>query len=333
MRLLSTFCLLILSSFALLATITQANAQPIRIGCPRAIPLYYLPVPVAENLGLFKKEGLTVEIVDIVGANAAKALLSNSIDVSCNSLDHAIKALAQGQSLKMIAGFQKLPGMALVVDKKHAGQIKNVADLKGRAIGIGVVGSSTHLGLQYVLKQAGIAERDVRVVSVPGAAFLAAIKSGQIDAGMNLEPFITRLLREDSASMLVDLRTATGTKQTIGTSEFVNTGVLVTEGTIKSKPELVQKFANAIVAANLWIQAKSPTEIADALPFLGDLKPDFIAAMGTLKDAYYPDAVPTVEGAKAVVDFHRQVGTIEPGFAVDPAALLDLSFVKRAAAR
>src|SRR5690606_32389577 len=66
------------AALATVAAASIAQAQAVRIACPTSIPIYYLPVSVATGLDLFEKHGLDVEIVDLVGANAANALLSGS---------------------------------------------------------------------------------------------------------------------------------------------------------------------------------------------------------------------------------------------------------------
>lgn len=316
-----------------LAGVGGADAiESIRIGCPAALPLYYLPATVADTQGFFKDEGLRVEVVNLVGSDAAKALLAKSVDVSCNSLDHAIKAAAQGQQVKMIVAFQRTPAMALLVLTKYRDQIKSVRDLKGRAVGISVVGASAHLMLRYVLDRAGLTEKDVRLVSVPGLAFIAAMKQGQVDAGMNFEPFVTRLIREGVAFPLLDLRPVKSAEAVMGGPEFVHTGMLARAETIRERPGMVQKVVNAIVRANRWIQDHSPSEIANAVPQLKD-KEDFISAMATLKDAYYPTGVPTEAGVAKVIEFHRVVGTLTADQRVDGAALLDTTFVLKASGR
>ncbi|MBI2527357.1 MAG: ABC transporter substrate-binding protein [Candidatus Rokubacteria bacterium] len=323
-----------IATLAALLLVTAAGvtrAESIRIGCPAALPLYYLPASVADSQGFFRKEGLTVEMINLVGSDAAKALLAKSVDVSCNSLDHAIKAAAQGQQLKMIVAFQRTPAMALLVLNKHRDQIKSVRDLKGRAVGISVVGASAHLMLRYVLDRAGLGERDVRLVSVPGPAFIAAMKQGQIDAGMNFEPFVTRLIREGVAFPLLDLRPVKAAEAVMGGPEFVHTGMLARAETIRDRPATIQKVVNAIVRAHRWIQEHSPADIANALPDLKD-KEDFITAMGTLKDAYYPAGVPTEAGVIKTIGFHRAVGTLTADQRLDPRALLDTTFVLKASA-
>lgn len=330
MRALSRGFLVILAVAVASVFSAPSFAQSVRVACPRAIPLYYLPIPIAVNLGLFKKQGLEVEVVDLTGANAAKALISGSVEFSCNSLDHAIKVFSEGQSVKMVAGFQRLPGLALVAATKLKGEVKDITGLKGRSVGVGVLGSSTHLSLIYLLKKNNMTEQDVRVVSVPGPPFVAAIKAGQLEGGMNLEPYITRLLRQGDVYLLADLRTVNGTRAALGVDEFLNTGVLASQRTIAGNAETVQKFVNAVVEANKWIQAHTPEQIAAAMPSLGDLKPDFIAAMETLKEAFYADAVPTKKGVDAAVEFHKAIGTVDKGTTVNMGDVVDVTFVSKA---
>jgi NitT/TauT family transport system substrate-binding protein len=320
----------LLPAIIALSSVAPAQAQSIRVSCPSAFPLYYLPIPIADKLGLFKEAGLNVEVVSLTGANAARALLAGSLEFSCNSLDHAIKAFAQGQSIKLILAFQRLPGLALSVATRLKGSVHDVRDLKGKTIGIAVLGSSTHLMLQYLIAKAGMVDRDFKIVGVPGPAFVAAMKAGQIDAGVMLEPYVTMLERDGTLHTVQDFRTIAGTKAVMGTSEFVNTGVLVSGALIDKDPALVQKFVNVLVKANGWAQSHTPREIANAIGVPPEGQADFVAALQKMADAYYPDAIPTEEGIKQTVAFHRVVGTIAKDMPINEQALVDLRFITAA---
>src|SRR2546427_11195433 len=64
----------------------------------------FLPLTIAERLGLFEKEGLKVEIHDFQGgARALQSLVGGSADVVCGAYEHTILTRAKGQAIKAIA--------------------------------------------------------------------------------------------------------------------------------------------------------------------------------------------------------------------------------------
>jgi NitT/TauT family transport system substrate-binding protein len=64
----------------------------------------YLPLTIAERLGLFEKEGLKVEINDFQGgARALQSLVGGSADVVCGAYEHTILTRAKGQPIRAVA--------------------------------------------------------------------------------------------------------------------------------------------------------------------------------------------------------------------------------------
>src|SRR5690349_5748465 len=80
MRLAAT-CAVILTG--VLLTVNSASAQPVRIGIPERNNLQYLSFWVAQGAGLFKAEGLDVEIVVPDAPNqSGMILMQGRVDVS-----------------------------------------------------------------------------------------------------------------------------------------------------------------------------------------------------------------------------------------------------------
>src|SRR5262245_41887524 len=62
--------------------------------------LYYLPLTVAEQLGYFKEEGLTVNISDFAGGSQAlRAMVGGSADVVSGAYEHTLNMQPKGQYL------------------------------------------------------------------------------------------------------------------------------------------------------------------------------------------------------------------------------------------
>ena len=64
----------------------------------------YLPLTIAERLGLFEKEGLKVTINDFAGGSRAlQSLVGGSADVVCGAYEHTIRMKPKGINIKTIA--------------------------------------------------------------------------------------------------------------------------------------------------------------------------------------------------------------------------------------
>lgn len=68
-------------------------------------------------------------------------------------------------------------------------QIKTINDLKGKRVSVEYPNSFNHIFLVELLKQNGLQETDVEIVSIPGDKVPDALESGLIDAGQTWEPF------------------------------------------------------------------------------------------------------------------------------------------------
>src|SRR6478735_3381053 len=63
--------------------------------------LYYLPLSIADQLGYFKSEGLDVTIADFAGgAQALRAVVGGSADVTSGAFEHTVNMQAKGQHLR-----------------------------------------------------------------------------------------------------------------------------------------------------------------------------------------------------------------------------------------
>ena len=106
--------------------------------------LYYLPLTLAERLGCFRDEGLSVEIVDFPGgAKALQALVGGSADVVSGAYEHtiAMQTLAQKVQAFVLQGTN--PGLELGIVKAKWSAYSWPKDLKGMRVGVSAPGSST----------------------------------------------------------------------------------------------------------------------------------------------------------------------------------------------
>src|SRR2546426_6720952 len=93
----------------------------------------YLPLTLADQLGYFKDEGLSVTISDLRGGSEAlAAMMGGSVDMVTGFYEHTIRAGAQGKHLVMVALFDRYPGLVLMVGKQHWSEVHTIKDLVGK---------------------------------------------------------------------------------------------------------------------------------------------------------------------------------------------------------
>lgn len=116
------------------------------------------------------------------GAEAVRLLLAGEGDVAMQvGFGPALRAIAEGAPLRVVAGAN-----LLTVHTVYSRQpdIRRLADLVGRSMGIGASGALTHQLIHAALVKAGIDPVTVRFVSIGNsAAIFRALLAGEVDAG------------------------------------------------------------------------------------------------------------------------------------------------------
>ena len=145
---------------------------------------------MAKQEGLFKKNGLDVELIHIPSSSRAiQAILAGEIAISFMDGSNAAQANLKGANLALVAGATNRMVFSLMAKP----EIKSVNDLRGKKIGITRVGSSTHTSALFALGQAGLKPADYQIlplVEVPN--IFTALAAGQIDAGVVSPPTNSR---------------------------------------------------------------------------------------------------------------------------------------------
>jgi NitT/TauT family transport system substrate-binding protein len=145
---------------------------------------------MAQQEGLFKKNGVDPEVIHIPSSSRGiQAILAGEIDFSFMDGNNLVQANLQGANIALVASGTNRMVFSLMAKP----EIKRIADLKGKKIGITRVGSSTHTSALYALGQAGLKPSDYQILpllEVPN--IFTALMAGQIDAGVVSPPTNSR---------------------------------------------------------------------------------------------------------------------------------------------
>src|SRR5262252_8131752 len=103
----------------------QQGPTTIRMAVGGQTQFIYLPLTLADQLGYFKDEGLTVQISDLRGGSEAlAALLGGSVEMVTGFYEHTIRARSQGKQLVMVTLFDRFPGLVLMVGREHFNEVQ-----------------------------------------------------------------------------------------------------------------------------------------------------------------------------------------------------------------
>jgi ABC-type nitrate/sulfonate/bicarbonate transport system substrate-binding protein len=177
------------------------------------ITLGFITRYVAEDEGLWKKQGLDVDIRDIQGIGSINAVISGSVDFSMSSGPSINRAVARGQKLVALATALNQSDEDIVIRKEIAdaahldlaAPLKERARiLKGRKIAIGGVAAIPDIVLKVIAIQAGLAREDVITTPMQAQETMAAFSTKAIDGFVSGPPFIQQAVLAGTGVVLSD---------------------------------------------------------------------------------------------------------------------------------
>ena len=189
---------------------------------------------IAQQEGLFKKNGLDVELVHIPSSSRGiQTILAGEIAFSFMDGANEVQADLKGANIALIAGATNRQVFSLMARP----EIKKIADLKGKKIGITRVGSSTHTSALFALGTAGLKPSDYQILplmEVPN--ILTALMAGQIDAGIVSPPTNSRA-RKAGLNELMNLAKEG--------PEYVSVGVGTSRSYINANEDIVRRVVRS----------------------------------------------------------------------------------------
>lgn len=201
-KILSTISVLIIPF--LLASCTEKRAETPVMSKPAASDkllrvctgtTYSVLFTIAEQKGLFAKEGVRVELKPYaIGRDALEAMLSGSCDLATSAdtpiADYGIKR----DDVRVIAGIAKSDNLNCIIATRKSG-IRKVSDMKGHRIGV-TKGTAPHFFLDLELNKNGLGERDLNLQFMKGEALHQALEQGDFDAIATTDMNAYRLLEK-----------------------------------------------------------------------------------------------------------------------------------------
>jgi NitT/TauT family transport system substrate-binding protein len=152
----------------------------VRIGVP-LFPTVSYPVFIAQEKGIFEKNGIKAEIIRINSEPTTyQALISGDIDATSGAPTGLVQSNIQGVPVVSLGSWDNLVSYTMATREK----IDDLAQLRGKKVGINRLGGKSSLILRVMLEDAGLnTSKDVTLLQLGGSQErLAALIRGGIDA-------------------------------------------------------------------------------------------------------------------------------------------------------
>lgn len=208
----------------------------------------------AIQQGFFAAEGLEVDITPISGGAAGlPALAAGQVQIAFSNIVSTVLGASQGLGFKIIAPAASAPdvppeGTAIVAAKGKG--LKTGKDLEGKRVAVNNRANVIWLYSRAWVEATGGNPDKVTYLEVPFPQMTDAIKSGQIDAGLLVDPFMSAGIQA-------------GTLELVGWPfHTVQKGMSIshyatTDKFLQSNPKAVSAFVRGLDKGIDWMNANA----------------------------------------------------------------------------
>ena len=296
-----------------------AQLKKVRLSAT-SVAVTELQFRIALLKGFYRDEGLDVEILLIRGAVGMQALLGGSVDYT-SAAGSIIAGATRGVPVRLVLVVNSRPQFDLVGQP----DVKSVAQLKGKVVGISSRGGAVDILTQTILAQHGVtANKDATLIVIGSPEELVtALRTGRIAACLLTQPRQLILYRDGFTKLAYSGDYL---------SSYPTGGVGTTEDKIKNHPAEVLGFVRASLKGQQYFAQHRNESIEIISKYLGikdrslatevyDLQLSRLGGLSYLDDAWMRGAI---EFTKKSMGLTKEVA---------PSQVFDFSFAAKALER
>lgn len=221
----------------------EADLLELTVTIPFPSGAVFYPLYVADSLGYYEEEGLSVTVEPVDGSGAIlQALLSGQAEIGLPSPGPLMQAAAEGADVRSVYTLFQSNVFALVAPA--GGEVAALADLEGATIGVGTLDGGEVPFARALLAEEGLEEGDYDLLAVgDGGTAAVALERGDVAAYAASFPDVA-ILRLQGLE-LVDLISEEF-------RSFFDSVVVMETSFIDANPEVVEGFGRALARATQW---------------------------------------------------------------------------------
>jgi ABC-type nitrate/sulfonate/bicarbonate transport system substrate-binding protein len=282
-----------------------------------AVSVFNSPFWIMNDAGLYKEEGLDVDMTYIASSPVvAKATLAGDVVISAqNSQVIADSGLQGGDLVAIGATVNIVPFYVMAIP-----EIKTIADLKGKTVGVSRFGAATDFGMRIFLAKHGLeAHKDVAFIQIGGMPELATALTKKIIAAAPMSYPTVYIVEQAGAKQLANLA-----KDEI---PFGHLTLTTTKRFVRERRPVVKAFLRAYGKAMHFIYSR-PAETKAIFAKYTKVKDDRILE-GSLKYGYeFMEKIPFVKTAAFQVTLDEIARTNPKAKQAKPQQFFDNSIIQ-----
>ena len=221
------------------SALIQPEKTSITVAASPAVDLAGLYI--AQDDGLFARQGLRVTIKQIPSSQVVSVQLKGQVDISAQSYLPYIEAQAAGARFRILAEASSLkPGTRMLVVPADS-HITSIADLARQKIGVNGTNSIGTLLTSALLREHGVSPEKAEFITDPKGypAMPGQLQTGSWGAALLAEPYVTIAEQDYGDQQLADMDQG-------ATENFPMDGYVATQAWANEYPKTAAAFVRAI---------------------------------------------------------------------------------------
>jgi NitT/TauT family transport system substrate-binding protein len=289
---------LVLIGLSLLISAATAEAiDKVRMSIS-AVDVSFLTGGLALKRGMFRDEGLDVELIRMNANVSVTALSTGDIDYTM-VFASVVRGALRGLPMKVVASFMDSSTHLLIARPEY----KTIRDLKGKTLAVSNYGATSDVAARMMMKQGGVdPEKELKIIQLGAErGRYAALREGIVDVAVLSPPTDTDAQRQGYRIL----------------SRFHEhfklpfTGVGTNLRKLKEKPDEVKRMVEAMLRANRFVRSNREGTIQTMMEWIKVDRESAVATYDSTWKIFSEDGGLSESGLKLVIDQGREAMKIE----------------------
>jgi len=280
-----------------------------------SVDVSFLTAGLALKRGMFRDEGLDLELIRMNANVSITALSTGDIDYTM-VFASVVRGALRGMPMKVVASFMDSSTHLLIARPEY----KSIRDLKSKTLAVSTFGATSDVAARMMMKQGGVdPERELKIIPLGvERARYAALREGIVDVAVLSRPTDTDAQRQGYRIL----------------SRFHEhfklpfTGLGTHLKKLKEKPDEVKRMVRALLRANRFVRSNREGTIQTMMDWIKVDRESAAATYDSTWKIFSEDGGMSESGLKLVIDQGREAMKIERPVA--NAEVADFSIIREA---
>jgi NitT/TauT family transport system substrate-binding protein len=278
-----------------------------------AIDVSFLTAGLALKRGMFRDEGLDLELIRMNANVSITALATGDIDYTM-VFSSVVRGALRGMPMRVVASYMDSSTHLLIARPEY----KTIRDLKGKTLAVSNYGATSDVAARMMMKQGGVdPEKELKIIQLGAErGRYAALKEGIVDVAVLSPPTDTDAQRNGFRVL----------SRFFELFKLPFTGIGTNLKKLKEKPDEVKRMVRAMLKANRYIRSNREGTIQTMMDWIKVDRESAAATYDSTWKIFSEDGSISESGLKLVIDQGREAMKIERPVALSEVA--DFSFIR-----